>query len=324
MENSGFMINYIEEAKRVIREESDALKILSENLPENFESAIETIYMSEGRLVVVGIGKSGHIGRKISSTMSSLGQKSFFVHPSEAHHGDLGMIDPRDIILFISYSGESQELFPVIEYTKRIGCKTISITKNNESKLARNTDIILRLPDIKEACPLGIAPTVSSTMTLALGDAMSISLLSKRGFTKEQFKMLHPGGQIGQNLMFSYDIMHKNDELPIIKSGSSMKEAIISMTMYSLGCVGIVDHNNKLDGIITDGDLRRNMSNDLLTKKVDDIMTKNPISISKNILANEVLHMMEEKKITCVFVVDEKKQPIGVIHLHDILRKKII
>lgn len=318
------MINYIEEAKRVIREESDALKILSENLPENFESAIETIYMSEGRLVVVGIGKSGHIGRKISSTMSSLGQKSFFVHPSEAHHGDLGMIDPRDIILFISYSGESQELFPVIEYTKRIGCKTISITKNNESKLARNTDIILRLPDIKEACPLGIAPTVSSTMTLALGDAMSISLLSKRGFTKEQFKMLHPGGQIGQNLMFSYDIMHKNDELPIIKSGSSMKEAIISMTMYSLGCVGIVDHNNKLDGIITDGDLRRNMSNDLLTKKVDDIMTKNPISISKNILANEVLHMMEEKKITCVFVVDEKKQPIGVIHLHDILRKKII
>lgn len=324
MENSGFMINYIEEAKRVIREESDALKILSENLPENFESAIETIYKSEGRLVVVGIGKSGHIGRKISSTMSSLGQKSFFVHPSEAHHGDLGMIDPRDIILFISYSGESQELFPVIEYTKRIGCKTISITKNNESKLARNTDIILRLPDIKEACPLGIAPTVSSTMTLALGDAMSISLLSKRGFTKEQFKMLHPGGQIGQNLMFSYDIMHKNDELPIIKSGSSMKEAIISMTMYSLGCVGIVDHNNKLDGIITDGDLRRNMSNDLLTKKVDDIMTKNPISISKNILANEVLHMMEEKKITCVFVVDEKKQPIGVIHLHDILRKKII
>lgn len=316
--------NFIEEAIRVVKEESEALRILAEKMPDNFEKAVEEIYCSTGRLVIVGIGKSGHIGRKISSTMSSIGQKSFFMHPSEAHHGDLGMLDVNDIILAISYSGESLEILPVIDYSKRIGCKTISITKNINSSLAKNTDIVLCLPNIKEACPLGIAPTVSSTMTLALGDALSVALLSRRGFTLEQFKNLHPGGYIGQTLAFVYDIMHEKKEIPLVYSGSMMKDAIVEMTKYSLGCVGVIDNNGALIGIITDGDLRRNMSLDLLSKCVDDIMTKNPITINKNMLVSELLLLMEKKQITCVFVLDDLENPIGAVHIHDMLKKKIV
>ena len=199
-------MDFVNEAKRVIIEEAKALELLAENLPTHFEEAVETIINSQGRLVVSGIGKSGHIGRKISSTMASLGQKSFFLHPSEAQHGDLGMLDKNDILLLLSYSGEAVELIPVIDFARRFGIKIISISKSNETTLAKNSDISLNLPPIKEACPLGVAPTVSSTTTLALGDALAIALLSKRGFTKEQFKTLHPGGALGKTLSTVFDI----------------------------------------------------------------------------------------------------------------------
>lgn len=316
------MNNFISEAKRVIKEEAAALEILAEHLPENFENAINLIFNSKGRLVVSGIGKSGHIGKKISSTMASLGQKSFFMHPSEAIHGDLGMLDQRDVLLLISYSGEAIELLPVIDFAKRSGIKIISISKSDNSTLAKNSDISLCLPNIKEACPLGVAPTVSSTSTLALGDAMAIALLSKRGFTKEHFKMLHPGGALGKSLSFVFDIMHKN--MPLVKSGSTMQEAIIVISKFILGCVGIVDNSQKLIGVITDGDLRRHMTSDLLSKSVDDIMTKNPITINKNMPVSELLHIMENKKITNIFVLNETNSPIGVVHIHDIIMKKIV
>lgn len=315
-------MDFLKEAKRVIIEEAKALELLAENLPIQFEEAVKMIVNSKGRLVVSGIGKSGHIGRKISSTMSSLGQKSFFLHPSEAHHGDLGMLDKNDILLLISYSGEALELLPVIDFAKRFGIKIISISKNNETTLAKNSDISLNLPKIKEACPLGVAPTVSSTTTLALGDALAIALLSKRGFTKEQFKILHPGGALGKTLSSVFDIMHK--KIPLVESGVNMQEALITMSEFGFGCVGIIDVAGKLIGIVTDGDLRRNMCNDLLQKEVDKIMTKSPITINRNIPVSELLHIMEDKKITNIYVIDSDKKPIGLVHIHDIILRKIV
>ena len=314
--------NFLTEAKQVILEEARALEVLANNLPKRFSDAIETIAKSQGRLVVSGIGKSGHIGRKISSTMASLGQKSFFLHPSEAQHGDLGMLDKGDILLLISYSGEAIELLPVIDFAKRFGNKIISISKNENSTLAKNSDIPLILPNLGEAGSFGIAPTISSTNTLALGDALAMALLSYRGFTKEQFKILHPGGALGRGLSLIFDIMHR--KIPVVKSSDNMQDALVEMTKFGFGCVGVVNKNTELVGIITDGDLRRKMSQDILTKSVVEIMTKNPISVSKNITASELLHTMEEKKITNIFVVNESKTPIGLVHIHDILTRKII
>ena len=313
---------FIDEAKRVILDEARALEVLANNLPERLSDAIDVIAKSEGRLVVSGIGKSGHIGRKISSTMASLGQKSFFLHPSEAQHGDLGMLDKRDVLLLISYSGEAIELVPVIDFAKRFGNKIISISKSEKSTLAKNSEIPLILPDIGEAGSFGIAPTISSTNTLALGDALAMALLAHRGFTKDQFKALHPGGALGRRLSLIYDIMHR--EIPIVSSDKNMQEALCEMTKYGFGCVGIVNSDKMLVGIITDGDLRRKMSSDILTKSVNEIMTKNPISVSSNIIASELLHIMEEKKITNVFVINEDKAPIGLVHIHDILVRRVV
>lgn len=313
-------MDFLEEAKKVIIDEAKALEVLANNLPTFFTNAVDLISASSGRLVVSGIGKSGHIGRKISSTMASLGQKSFFLHPSEAQHGDLGMLDKNDVLLLISYSGESAELLPVIDFAKRLGIKIISITKNKTSTLATNSDVPLILPDMKEAGSFGIAPTVSSTNTLALGDALAMALLSKRGFSKEQFKMLHPGGSLGKGLSLIFDIMHR--DMPIVSAQNDMQKAIITMTKFGFGCVGVID-NDELVGIITDGDLRRKMSVDLLSKKVMDIMTKNPITVSKNILASELLCVMEDRRITNVFVTDDRQKPVGLIHIHDLLVKKI-
>lgn len=313
-------MDFLEEAKKVIIDEAKALEVLANNLPTFFTDAVDLISASSGRLVVSGIGKSGHIGRKISSTMASLGQKSFFLHPSEAQHGDLGMLDKNDVLLLISYSGESAELLPVIDFAKRFGIKIISITKNKTSTLATNSDVPLILPDMKEAGSFGIAPTVSSTNTLALGDALAMALLSKRGFSKEQFKMLHPGGSLGKGLSLIFDIMHR--DMPIVSAQDDMQKAIITMTKFGFGCVGVIN-NDKLVGIITDGDLRRKMSVDLLSKKVMDIMTKNPITVSKNILASELLCVMEDRRITNVFVTDDRQKPVGLIHIHDLLVKKI-
>lgn len=315
-------MDFLTEARRVILEEARALKILAQNLPARFRDAVEAISTSEGRLVVSGIGKSGHIGRKISSTMASLGQKSFFLHPSEAQHGDLGMLDARDVLLLISYSGEAVELLPIIDFAKRFGNKIVSISKSENSTLAKNSDIPLILPDIGEAGSFGIAPTISSTNTLALGDALAMSILVLKGFTKEQFRLLHPGGALGKGLSLIFDIMHR--EIPLVKTNDNMQNAVIEMTKYGFGCVGVIDDNENLVGIITDGDLRRKMSPDILSKPVDIIMTENPIVISKNITASELLHTMETNKITNVFVANTSGKPIGLVHIHDLVTNKVI
>ena len=315
-------MDFINEAKRVILEEARALEVLANKLPDCFGDAVNAIANSKGRLVVSGIGKSGHIGRKISSTMSSLGQKSFFLHPSEAQHGDLGMLDKRDVLLLISYSGEAIELLPIVDFAKRFGNTIISISKNKNSTLAQNSNIPLILPDMGEAGSFGIAPTISSTSTLALGDALAMAILVLKGFTQEQFRLLHPGGTLGRGLSLIFDIMHR--EMPIVATNDSMQDALCEMTRYSFGCVGVVNHSNILVGIITDGDLRRKMGPDILMKSVDEIMTRNPISVRSNIIASELLRIMEEKKITNVFVINDAKAPIGLVHIHDILVKKII
>ncbi|MBQ8651064.1 MAG: KpsF/GutQ family sugar-phosphate isomerase [Alphaproteobacteria bacterium] len=314
--------NPFQEAKRVIKEESQALDTLANNIPELFDDAIMLIIGSHGRLVVSGIGKSGHIGRKISSTMASLGQRSFFMHPSEAQHGDLGMLQDDDILLLISYSGESIELIPVIEYSKRHGIKIISITKNEESTLAKNSDIPLILPDIKEACPLGMAPTVSSTVTLALGDAMAIAILCEKGFTKDQFKQFHPGGALGKKLSLVSDEMHK--DFPIIDENKKMKEALAVMTKFGFGCVGIINQHGELSGIITDGDIRRKMANNFLDINAKNVMTVNPITINQQMPTSEAMHIMEEKNISNLFIVDNFRKPIGIINMLDIIKNKII
>jgi arabinose-5-phosphate isomerase len=318
-----YMFDCSSEAIRVIKEEEKSLELLARSLPSNFEDAINLIYNSNGRLIVSGIGKSGLIGRKIASTLASTGQRSFFMHPSEAHHGDLGMIANEDILFLISNSGESIELFPVIEFAKRYGNKIISISKNSNSTLATKSDIAMCLPNFREACPIGVAPTVSSTMTLALGDAIAIVLLKKRGFTIEQFKALHPGGAIGKKLSFIRDIMRTR--MPLTNLEDGMPNVIIVMSEVGLGCAGIVDENGELSGIITDGDLRRHMSSDLLTKRIEEIMTRNPITITDDILCSEALHIMEDRKITSLFVIDhDTNTPIGIVHLHDIVERKII
>ncbi|MDR2666941.1 MAG: KpsF/GutQ family sugar-phosphate isomerase [Holosporales bacterium] len=315
-------MNFLLEARRVIEEEAKALELLASKLPNQFEDAVNLIFESTGKLAVCGIGKSGHICRKISSTMASLGQKSFFLHPSEAHHGDLGMLDQHDVLLLISYSGESVELFPVIDFAKRLGIKVISISKSDESTIAKNSNIHLCLPNFKEACPLGVAPTTSSTVTLALGDALSVALLSKRGFTKAQFKDLHPGGMLGQSILFTFDIMHKN--MPLLHAHENVQKAVCIASEFGFGCVGIINSEEQLIGIVTDGDLRRYSSDGFLSKIVGDIMTQNPITVHSDILASELLHIMESKKITSLFVVNEKKHPIGLVHIHDIISRKIV
>jgi arabinose-5-phosphate isomerase len=315
-------MDFLGEARRAIEKEAAGIRLLADNMPTRFSEAVELIFASRGRLIVSGIGKSGHIGRKIASTMASLGQRAFFMHPSEACHGDLGMIDEHDILLLISYSGESVELSPIIDFAKRFGNGIISISKAGNSHLVRNSDIPLTLPDLDEACPLGVAPTSSSTATLVLGDALAIALLSKRGFTREQFKELHPGGAIGKSLSFAHDIMRR--ELPLIDVDETMKSGIITMSRFSLGCLGVVDESNELIGMITDGDLRRNISDDLLSRRAFDIMTASPVTIKKNMPASEVLHIMEDKKITNVFVVDQERHPIGIIHIHDLILSKIV
>ncbi|MDR1332808.1 MAG: KpsF/GutQ family sugar-phosphate isomerase [Holosporales bacterium] len=311
------MMDLIDEAKRTITEEAEALLELAQNVPNNFSDAVKLILNSSGRLVVSGIGKSGHIGRKISSTMSSFGQMSFFIHPSEAPHGDLGMIDPEDILLLISYSGESVELLPIIEFGKRIGTKIISISGSAKSTLSENSDIALHLPAMREACPFGVAPTVSSTATLALGDALAVALLSQRCFSREQFKELHPGGALGRGLSFAFDVMRS--EMPLLPVGKSMQQAILTMTECNLGCVGIIDEPGHLIGIITDGDLRRHMSENLLSMKVEDVMTINPVTVSGNMLLVDILKIMEDRRITNVFVLKDGSIPLGIIHIHDII-----
>lgn len=311
----------IASAKRTIDREVEALRMMENQFDENLTKALDMIQETKGRIIVTGMGKSGHIARKIAATLASTGTPSFFVHPAEASHGDLGMVTNDDKIIAISNGGESRELSDILIYAKRYGIPLIAITKNPESTLGKAGDIVLKLPDDGEACPLGLAPTSSTTATLVLGDVLAIALMERKGFTKTDYKQRHPGGKLGAILQKVSDLMHKGDDMPIVNEDTPMQEALLVMTSKMLGCVGIVDNDGKLVGIITDGDLRRWLTSDVLNKKVSDVMTKNPKVVSPDILAAEALNIMNNtgRGITQLFAVQDGK-PVGIIHIHDCLR----
>lgn len=313
----------VDSALRTLSLEADGLTQLATglktSLSQPFAEAVVRLKGVRGRVIVTGIGKSGHVGQKIAATFASTGTPAFFVHPSEASHGDLGMVTRDDLILALSWSGETVELKPLITYSRRFAVPLIALTSRADSALGQQADVVLLLPRAKEACPHGLAPTTSTTMQLALGDALAIALLEGRGFTAHDFKVFHPGGSLGANLKYVADIMHKVDRLPLVPAGELMAQALVTMTAKSLGCLGVIDKTGKLQGIITDGDLRRHMRADLLTSKAREIMTKNPKSANPDQLASEILERMNASNITALFVVENKK-PVGVVHLHDLLR----
>lgn len=311
----------IEVAKQTIDSEIEALKVMENNLDDTLSKALDLLQHTKGRVIVTGMGKSGHIGSKIAATMASTGTPSFFLHPSEASHGDLGMITPNDVVIAISNSGESKELSDILVYCRRFSIPLIAITKNPESSLGKNSDLILRLPDNKEACPLGLAPMSSTTATLVMGDILAADLMVRKGFTEEDFKLRHPGGKLGSILRHVSDIMHTGDEMPLIGENAIMQDALITMSAKMLGCVGIINDKGELTGMITDGDLRRWMSPDLISENVCKVMTKNPRTINADALIAEAVNVMNNtgRGITNMFVTDGKK-PIGIVHIHDCLK----
>ena len=311
----------LKHAIQTIDREIETLEILKNSLDKTLSQAVDILQSAKGRVIVSGMGKSGHIARKIAATFASTGTVSFFVHPGEASHGDLGMITEGDVVIAISYSGESKELSDILMYAKRHNIPLIAITRNPESSLGKNSTLVLKLPDNGEACPLGLAPTSSTTATLVLGDVLAIDLMYRRGFSASDFRQRHPGGKLGAILCKVSDIMHKGIELPIVKEDAIMQEALLVMTEKMLGCVGIVNNNDELVGIITDGDLRRWMSPSLITEKVSTVMTKNPKVIDQNALIVDAVNIMNNtgRGITNLFVLQDKK-PIGIIHIHDCLK----
>ena len=315
--------NDIINAINTINCEIEAIEELKNLLDENLSKAIDMIEEAKGRIILTGMGKSGHIAKKIAASLASTGTPSFFMHPAEASHGDLGMVTEDDVIIAISNSGESRELIDVLNYSKRFGIKLIAITKNPDSSLGKAGDIVLRLPLSKEACPLGLAPTSSTTATLVLGDVITVGMIERKGFSKAQFNQRHPGGKLGSILQKVKDLMHKGSEMPLLNQNALMSDLIIEMSSKRLGCVGLVDDEGNLSGIFTDGDLRRYINSDLKTTKALDIMTKNPITANPEMFASEAIKIMNEKKITNMFVLEGKK-PIGTIHIHDILKNKVV
>jgi arabinose-5-phosphate isomerase len=310
-------------AIRTVEIEAEGLSALAgalkHEMASDFVEAIRVISASRGRVIVTGIGKSGHVGQKLAATFASTGTPAFFVHPSEAAHGDLGMVTAEDVILAISWSGETVELKNVITYSRRFKVPLIAITSRRESALGRSSDVVLELPRAKEACPHGLAPTTSTTMQLALGDSLAIALLEAKGFTAHDFKLFHPGGSLGAQLKYVADIMHKGEELPLALEGESMSAALVTMTQKSFGCLGVIDTNGKLVGIVTDGDLRRNMGERLLSARAADIMTRKPKTVTPDTLASAALELINAARITALFVV-EKGKPVGIVHVHDLLR----
>lgn len=308
-------------AKHTIDKEVEALRMMEDSLDGSLTEALDLMQKTEGRVIVTGMGKSGHVGSKIAATLASTGTPSFFVHPGEASHGDLGMITSKDCVLAISNSGETRELSDIILYCKRFGIPLIAVTKNPDSALGKAGDILLTLPNDGEACPLGLAPTSSTTATIVLGDILAIALLERRGFTKTDFKQRHPGGKLGAYLQKVSDLMHTGDDMPLVKEDATMQNVILTMSAKLLGCVGVISPDGKLIGIITDGDLRRNMSNDIMNKTAADIMTKNPKITDGDTLVAEALKIMNTtgKGITQLFVT-ENGFPVGIIHMHDCLK----
>ncbi len=315
--------DWLVSAERTLATEIESLKTLraalGNGLSAPFTKAIETIAQSTGRVIISGIGKSGIIGTKIAATLASTGTPAFFVHASEASHGDLGMITEEDVVVAISWSGETQELASLIAFTRRFRVPLISITSKKDSTLGAASDIVLALPRVEEACPHGLAPTSSTLLQLAIGDALAIALLEARGFTAQDFKVYHPGGRLGASLQHARDIMHTGDSLPLARMGTSMREAIVLMTQKGFGVLGITNELGQIKGVITDGDLRRHISSDFLDRNVEDIMTENPKTISADLLVASALEMINSLSITSLFVVEDSR-PVGIVHLHDLLR----
>ena len=309
-------------AKKSISIQIEALERLKNIIDDNFLQAIELIKNCRGKVIVSGMGKSGHIGNKIAATLASTGTSAFFLHPSEASHGDLGMISKQDMLILISNSGESKELFDIIHFAKRFSINIIGITSKTNSTLAKASDVALVLPAHQEA-NLVNAPTTSTTLALVLGDALAVSLLEEKKFNQEQYKIFHPGGKIGTSLLSVSNIMRTQNQIPLVQASENMQEVLLEMTSKHLGCVGVLAEN-ALIGIITDGDLRRSFCVDFLQKTAKQVMTTNPITINEHILAIKAVALMNEKSITSVFVVDEGNKPLGVLHLHDCLKAGIV
>jgi len=314
---------YLASAKRTLLKERQGLDTmlvaLGDGLGTSFVAAIEVLRNATGRVILSGVGKSGHIARKIAATLASTGTPAMFVHPTEASHGDLGTITPNDVIIVLSNSGETVELKDIIAYSRRFAVPLIAITANNNSTVAKTADVALGIPRAPEACPIGLAPTTSTTMQLALGDALAITLLEDKGFTASDFQRFHPGGRLGAALAHVRDFMHTGHELPLAPASMEMSKALITMTEKSFGCLGIVDEDGRLMGIITDGDLRRKMCDGLLAQTAGEVMTRAPKVVAPDTLAQSALEIINSAKITSLFVV-EADLPVGIVHVHDLLR----
>lgn len=306
-------------ARRVLKTEADALDALAASLDGPFTQALDIIEGASGRVVLTGMGKSGHIANKIAATLASTGQPAFFVHPGEASHGDLGMVLEGDVVIGLSNSGETAELSDIIAYTRRWGIALIGMTRRADSTLAEAADVALVIPDSPEACAITNAPTTSTTVMLALGDALAVCLLERKGFTAQDFHNFHPGGKLGQRLVKVADLMHAGDQLPLTQLDTPMSDALLIMTQKTFGIVGVVDGDGALIGIITDGDLRRHMAADLINQRAGDVMTKGGVTVEPGALASEAVAVMNERKITSLFCVENAK-PVGILHIHDCLR----
>ena len=319
--------NFYTLGKTVIATELRAIQSLHDRIDEKFVTACKSILNCKGRVVVLGMGKSGHVGRKIASTLASTGTPSFYVHPSEASHGDIGMITAQDLALAISYSGETPEVINILPVIKRLGTPLIAFTGKSHSSLGRIANIIIDVSVEEEACPLGLAPTSSTTATLVMGDALAISLLEARGFTTDDFARMHPGGSLGRRLLLHVDdLMHSRDHMPMVKPDCLLDEALVEITCKSLGMTTVVADSGHLLGVFTDGDLRRTLDKgyDIHQTPIKEVMAKNSITISPKLLAIEALKVMHENKITSLVAVDDEHYPLGIIHMHDLLRAGVV
>ncbi len=321
----------IEQAKRVLRIEADAVAALIDRIDATFVQAVDMVLESKGRVVVTGMGKSGQIGKKIAATLASTGTPALFLHPAEGVHGDLGMVMRGDVVIALSNSGETEELCRMLPSLKRLEIKIIALTGNKESTLARNSDVVLDVSVKEEACPLGLAPTASTTAALAMGDALAVALLDKRGFRPEDFACFHPGGALGKRLLLRVrDLMHSGNDIPTVREETLIKDAIFEISSKKMGVTAVLDATGRLVGVISDGDLRRWMEKtektgeNLLLKKASDIMTRNPKVANKDSLAAEAVAIMEKNSITCLIVADAEEKPEGVIHLHDLLKAGVV
>jgi len=321
------MKNFKQLAKQVIEIEQQAIQELQQFIDDNFEKACQLMFSCQGRVIVIGMGKSGHIGGKIASTLASTGTPAFFVHPGEASHGDLGMITPEDVVLTISNSGETAEVLAIVPVIRRIGAKLIAMSSNVNSTLAKLSNVHVCIQVSKEACPLGLAPTSSTTATLVMGDALAVALLNARGFTADDFALSHPGGTLGKRLLLRLkDIMHSGKNLPKVKTNALIKEALVEMSAKGLGMTTVVNEQDELVGLFTDGDLRRVLANqvDIHQDHIDSVMTQNPSVANADMLAAEALKIMEDKKINGLIIIDQQKHPIGAMNMQDLLKSGVL